>query len=91
MVCSDNSNKPGNLTLTIQNFVEHTRFVQFITALILINAVTLGLETDQEIIAKYGSVLFTIDKIILIIFTIELLLKMFAYRLGFFKSGWNIF
>lgn len=91
MVCSDNSNKPGNLTCTIQKFVEHTRFVQFITALILINAVTLGLETDQEIVAKYGSILFTVDKIILVTFTIELLLKMFAYRLGFFKSGWNIF
>jgi len=91
MVCSDNSNKPENLTRTIQNFVEHTRFVQFITALILVNAITLGLETDQEITAKYGAVLFTIDRIILVIFTIELLLKMFAYRLGFFKSGWNIF
>ena len=91
MDCSSNSNESKNLTNKIQHLVEHNRFVQFITLLILINAVTLGLETDKDIVSKYGSILFTIDKIILVIFTIELLLKFYAYRFGFFKSGWNIF
>lgn len=75
----------------IADIVEGKNFVTFITILILINAVTLGLETDKEIIEKYGAVLLKIDFTILIIFSIELAFKFYAYRLSFFKSGWNIF
>lgn len=73
------------------DFVEGKAFVRFIIALILINAVTLGLETNKEIMASYGSIISLIDKSILAVFIFELLLKFYAYRLGFFKSGWNIF
>lgn len=79
------------LRLKVANFVENNRFVYFITALIVFNAITLGLETNHNVMDSYGDVLKYIDVTILIIFTIELLLKLFAYRLDFFKSGWNIF
>lgn len=72
-------------------FVESPRFIGFITGLILINAVTLGLETDQNVVAKYGHILLWIDQVILIAFTVELLLKFYCYRLSFFRSGWNVF
>ena len=62
-----------------------------ITVLILINAVTLGLETNNQLSAQFGNVLNWIDRTILIIFSIEIALKFYAYRLGFFSSGWNIF
>ena len=75
----------------ITTFVESARFVQFITALILINAITLGLETDPKILEQYGKWLHLADKTILIIFSIELGLKFYAYRFRFFSSGWNIF
>lgn len=83
-------NIKGN-RLMVSQWVESTGFIRFITALILINAVTLGLETDANILDNYGYILLFIDRAILIIFTIELLLKFYAYRLAFFKSGWNIF
>ncbi len=54
--------------LKIKQFVEGKFAVRFITALILINAVTLGLETDQSIMDKYGTILLTIDNIILSFF-----------------------
>lgn len=87
---------PSDLVLNgkrayIANLVEGKRFVIFITALILINAVTLGLETNPTMMSHYGSQLYWIDKLILIVFTIEITLKFFAYRLSFFRSGWNIF
>jgi voltage-gated sodium channel len=72
-------------------WVESSTAVTAITVLILINAVTLGLETDQRIVARYGSLLHAIDFAILLVFTVELLLKFYAYRLSFFRSGWNIF
>ena len=77
--------------LKAADFVEHATFVAFIIALIVINAITLGLETDAGMMSKYGSTLLLIDHIILIIFTIELALKFYAYRWNFFRSGWNNF
>ena len=88
--------QPSNLVLNgekalIANLVEGNHFVTFITALILINAVTLGLETDAAMMPAYGTKLYWIDKAILSVFTIETALKLFAYRLSFFRSGWNTF
>ena len=69
-----------------------SKFVTFgITVLILINAVTLGMETDKELSGQIGTVLHWIDRTILIIFSIEIALKFYAYRLRFFRSGWNVF
>lgn len=75
----------------IAAYVEGDRFVGFITALILINAVTLGLETMPTVTERFGSLLKIIDFIILVIFTAEIILKFYAYRWDFFKSGWNVF
>ena len=75
----------------IAELVQHRSFTWFITILILINAVTLGMETDKSLVASYGFYLTLIDKLILVIFTIELGLKFYAHRFDFFKSGWNLF
>ena len=75
----------------VSSLVEGRAATSFITALILVNAVTLGMETDASWQATYGPVLYWVDKVILVIFTIELALKFFAYRLSFFRSGWNLF
>ncbi len=75
----------------IAAFVEHRNFVTFITGLIVINAITLGMETEPEIMATYGPALYWFDKAILVVFTLELALKFYAYRMGFFRSGWNVF
>lgn len=72
-------------------FIDSPGVVRFVIVLILVNAVTLGLETDQDIAYKYGTYLTLIDLIILILFTAELLIKFYAYRLAFFRNGWNWF
>ena len=75
----------------LKNFIE-SRFINiFITLVILINGITLGLETSEELVSKIGNMLIYVDKIALSIFAIELLIKLFVYRLSFFKSGWNVF
>ena len=75
----------------LKNFIE-SRFINiFITLVILINAITLGLETSEELVSKIGNMLIYVDKIALSIFVIELLIKLFVYRFSFFKSGWNVF
>ncbi len=75
----------------IASSLEGRAVTSLITILILINAVTLGLETDAEILSNFGATLHWIDRIILVIFSVELALKFYVYRLNFFRSGWNIF
>lgn len=75
----------------VSDFIESPRVVIAITVLIVINAVILGLETDRSVKASAGNVLEILDKVILIVFTLEIVLKLFAYRLDFFRSGWNVF
>ncbi|MEM1400626.1 MAG: ion transporter, partial [Pseudomonadota bacterium] len=89
-----NSVTPTNTSTNRQKvarLVESQTFITVITILIVINAITLGMETDRGIMANYGSLLYGIDKAILVVFTIELALKFYAYRMGFFRSGWNLF
>lgn len=82
---------PAGMRGRLATLIESNFVIRSITFLIIINSVTLGLEADPEMIDKYGVLLFAIDKIILLIFSLELSIKFYAYRLDFFKSGWNNF
>jgi len=62
-----------------------------IIAVILFNAVLLGLETSTTAMDAAGPLILTLDKICLGIFVIEIALKFVAFRLSFFRSGWNVF
>jgi len=58
---------------------------------ILLNAVILGLETSDGVMARFGTLIVAIDVACLGIFVVELALKLVALRLSFFRSGWNLF
>jgi voltage-gated sodium channel len=75
----------------LADFVERPRFQNFILAVIVFNAVILGLETSQRAMAVAGDLLIFLDTLALSIFVVEIGLKLLAYRAGFFRSGWNIF
>lgn len=85
-----NHNLPG-LRGKIANFVEHKYFISAISVLIVINALTLGLETSTGLMAAYGAAFHLFDKLVVGIFAIEIALKLYCYRFSFFKVGWNIF
>ncbi|GJL85897.1 MAG: hypothetical protein DHS20C02_16720 [Micavibrio sp.] len=89
------SNLQGNqfsgLYGAVAKFIENKHFSRFITFVILVNAVTLGLETDVGMVERFGSVLTIIDSVALVIFVIEICLKLTVYRLSFFRAGWNVF
>ena len=75
----------------IQSLVESRAFTHTITAVIVVNAITLGLETSESVMAAAGPVLNFIDRAALLIFTLELGLRLWAYRSRFFTNGWNLF
>ena len=67
------------------------KFQSFITILIVLNAIALGLETNKDIMRVIGPELIFFDKLVLSIFTIEIFVKIINERAIFFKNGWNIF
>lgn len=71
--------------------VEHPWFSHAVLAVILANAVTLGLETSRPFMREWGHVLYTIDFFFIAFFVAELTLKLIAYRTSFFRQGWNVF
>jgi voltage-gated sodium channel len=75
----------------IARLVMSAPFQRTIIALILINAVTLGLETSDAVMTSWGGVLHGIDAALLYAFTAELALRIYAFRARFFRDPWGIF
>ncbi|MFO7483255.1 ion transporter [Oceanibaculum nanhaiense] len=75
----------------LKGFIESGAFQNFIIGVIIVNAITLGLETSATAMNLAGPVLIVLDRIALSIFIIEIVLKLVVYRLRFFRDAWNIF
>ena len=70
------------------------RISQFIIVVIIINSITLGVETFDGWLAAnpaIHSLLKGIDRLCLTVFVVEILAKLALDRERFFRSGWNIF
>ncbi len=63
----------------------------FIIAVIIVNAIILGLETSKPIMAQFGGLILAIDQACLAIFVIEIGAKLIARGARFFRDGWNLF
>lgn len=75
----------------IKNFVELSLFQNFIITLIVINGITMGLETSKGFMASYGSLIELFNAFVISVFVIEILLRIFVYKLDFFKDPWSLF
>ena len=75
----------------LQTLIESRRFELFITILIIVNAITLGLETSQSIMSRFGPLLLVIDRVVLFVFVAELAARALVYRSRFFNDPWRIF
>jgi len=75
----------------LKGFIENKIVTNFILAVIIYNAVALGLLTYPQIAETYGQFLQDSCFACVIIFTIEILIKLVVYGKSFFKDGWNNF
>lgn len=75
----------------LTQIVTSKRTEMVITALIIINAITLGLETSKTAMALAGPLLIAIDRLLLFIFTFEIVCRIIVHRTKFFKDPWSIF
>lgn len=75
----------------IYDFVECKNFQRFIIFLIIINGITMGLETSSSIMERFGSFIHFFDRFVISVFTIEIILRIYAHRASFFKDPWSLF
>jgi len=80
-----------NIRNRLKEFMESPVVQNVIIALIVINAVILGLETSKNIMSQAGRLLITVDKIILAIFVVEIAIRLYVHRLKFWKDPWSVF
>jgi voltage-gated sodium channel len=76
------------------DLADSTAFNLFIFAVILANAVVLGLETYDSVARPYGDLLSTLNNVFLGVFLVELAIRLTAFGsrpAQFFRSGWNVF
>jgi len=75
----------------VRQFIENANFQNFIIALIIINAIILGMETSDRIVSWMGIYLKTLDALILKVFVIEIALRIYVHRSRFFRQPWSVF
>jgi voltage-gated sodium channel len=78
----------------LARFVDSDRFAGTIAAVIVVNAIVLGLETYPTIMADYADVLILLNELCFAVFVVELVLRLASYGRdirSFFRSGWNVF
>jgi voltage-gated sodium channel len=77
--------------LRLAEWVESKPVQRVVLIAILVNAVVLGLYIDPSLGESLDPLWHAIDVGCLVLFTIEIVLKLIAYRGTFFRSGWNVF
>ncbi|MDX1718411.1 MAG: ion transporter [Anderseniella sp.] len=79
------------LRAKLATLVANPLFERFIIAVIVVNAITLGLETSPWWMERVGPVLMFIDKLCLAIFVAEIAARLTANFTGFWRDPWRIF
>lgn len=75
----------------LDDFFESKRGHWTIGTVVIINAFVLGAQTFKSIPPEIAEKLHHVDKAILVLFVIELMTKVSASGVSFFKRGWNVF
>ena len=75
----------------IKSILGSRQFELAITALIVVNAITLALETWPEAEEQFGFLFHFVDRAILVVFVAEIALRLLVHRLKFFKDPWSLF
>ncbi len=75
----------------VRRLVDNATFQKAVMTLIVVNAVTLGLETSATVMAAIGPQLHLFDQVVIAVFCVEILLRIYAHGLRFFRDAWSVF
>ncbi len=93
MVLEASTNGVVTPGMELKNVVESKWFRTTVALLIGLNALVVGAETYPQVTSRFGKWLEATDRIILVLFAVELVLRFIATppRYRFFLNGWNLF
>ena len=77
--------------MRLRAFVESTVVQRSVLALIVVNAVILGMETSASVMDAVGGVLVALDRLILAVFVVEIAARLIAHGWRFFRDPWSVF
>jgi voltage-gated sodium channel len=75
----------------LRAIVDDPRTERVVMTVIIINAVTLGLQTSKTVMAGWGPALETFDDLIVAFFVVEVTARIVAHRAAFFRDPWSVF
>lgn len=75
----------------LKRLIENPVTERVVLVLVVINAITLGLETSPSAMAQWGAALHALDKILLTVFAAEIIARLIVRRLSFFRDPWSVF
>ncbi|MFM9848688.1 MAG: ion transporter [Hyphomicrobiaceae bacterium] len=81
----------GQVFEITRKILEDRRFERFIVGAIVVNAITLGIETSASAMQRAGGLLHLIDHVLLAIFVTEIVAKMIVYGRQFWRDPWSVF
>lgn len=74
-----------------KHIIEHKYFEIFIISLIVLNGITMWLETYKSIMIDFWELINYFNIFVISIFVIEALMKIITYKKEYFKNWWNLF
>lgn len=75
----------------VRAFLSAPRTERAILVLIVLNGITIGLETSTFLVDRIGGLLHLVDQAVLIVFVVEIAARVYSHRGAFFKDPWNWF
>jgi hypothetical protein len=82
---------PEGFRTRLAEWLDRPQVRNTIIGVIVFNAIILGMETSDTLMASWGPLILALDRACLAIFVIEIALKLVAHGPRFFRSGWNLF
>jgi len=82
---------PEGFRTRLADWLDRPQVRNTIIGVIVFNAIILGMETSDTLMASWGPMILALDRACLAIFVIEIALKLVAHGTRFFRSGWNLF
>ena len=80
-----------SLKARLRDLLARTDFQRTIVALIVVNAVLLGLETSPAAMAAAGPLIIGLDRLILAVFVIEIAARLAVHGRAFWRDAWSVF
>ncbi|BBU59176.1 hypothetical protein KU6B_54410 [Mameliella alba] len=76
-----------NFRARVGAIVDAPRVQNAIIAVIILNAVVLGMETSEVLMGRYGALIIALDKFCLVVFVVEIAAKLLARGPGSFAAA----